>query len=149
MKKEGISIVAIIFAFCIALFFLKQVCIAIIGPLLIITILLLIIAISLSLFKPEYCLYAWIGFGILLTLTIAVGLCISFLGSNELAKTFVDVGNESYQAINIVKDAEKTAQELQKNITKDVIDSLVGATNPDDPTMKQVGEVSKKAIDLT
>ena len=148
-KKEATITGATVLGILILIYLINEICKAIFVPLLIITIIGLVVAIIMSFFQTDYILYAWIGVGILIILTIVSYGCGYGFYNTEIGKTLVDAGNTSYEAVNTVKEAEQTAEDTIKNVSKQVIDETINATNPNDPNIQMIGDVSKQAIDLS
>lgn len=149
VKKETTITGATVLGILILIYLINEICKTIFVPLLIITIICLIVAIIMSFLQTDYILYAWIGVGILLVLTIISYGCGYGFYNTEIGKTLVDAGNTSYEAVNTVKEAEQTAEDTIKNVSKQVIDETINATNPNDPNIKNVGDLSKQLIDLS
>ena len=148
-KKETAITGATILGILILIYLINEICKAIFVPLLIITIIGLVVAIIMSFLETDYILYIWIGVGILIILTIVSYGCGYGFYNTEIGKTLVDAGNTSYEAVNTVKEAEQTAEDTIKNVSKQVIDETINATNPNDPNIQMIGDVSKQAIDLS
>lgn len=148
-KKETAITGATVLGMLILIYLINEICKAIFVPLLIITIMGLVVAIIMSFLQTDYIIYAWIGVGILIILTIVSYSCGYGLYNTEIGKTLVDAGNTSYEAVNTVKEAEQTAEDTIKNVSKQVIDETINATNPNDPNIQMIGDVSKQAIDLS
>ena len=148
-KKEATITGATVLGILILIYLINEICKAIFVPLLIITIIGLVVAIIMSFLETDYILYIWIGVGILIILTIVSYGCGYGFYNTEIGKTLVDVGNTSYEAVNTVKESEQTAEDTIKNVSKQVIDETINATNPNDPNIKMIGDVSKQAIDLS
>ncbi len=99
--------------------------------------------------QTDFTLYAWIGVVILIVLTIVSYSCGYGFYNTELGKTLVDAGNTSYEAVNTVKEAEQIAEDTVKNVSKQVIDETINATNTNDPNIQMIVGISKKAIDIS
>src|SRR3989338_1515023 len=150
MAKKEITITGgTILVILILIYIINEICKTIFLPLLILSIIGLIVAIAMTYFETDFVLYAWIGVGVLVILTIVSYGCGYGFYNTKIGKTLVDAGNTSYEAVNVVKDAEKTAQDTLKNASKQIIDDTINATNPNDPNIRLIGEVSKQEIDMS
>ena len=89
------------------------------------------------------------SFAVLIILTIVSYGCGYGFYSTEIGKTLVDAGNTSYDAVNTIKEAEQTAEDVLKNVSKQVIDETINATNPSDPNIQVIGDLSKQVIDAS
>jgi hypothetical protein len=148
-KKEATITGATVLGILILIYLINEICKAIFVPLLIITIIGLVVAIIMIFLQTDYVLYACIGVGILIILTIASYGCGYGFYNTEIGKTLVDAGNTSYEAVNTMKEAEQTAEDTIKNVSKQVIDETINATNPNDPNIQMIGDISKQTIDLS
>lgn len=149
VKKEASITGASILGILILIYFINQICIAIFKPLLIISIIGLIIAIILTFNQTDYLVYVWITIVALFFLTGASYICGHGFYNTDIGKSLVDAGNTSYDAVNTINEAEKTVEETMKNASKQIIDETINATNPTDPNIQNIGEISKQLIDIS
>jgi uncharacterized membrane protein len=148
-KKETAITGGTVLAVLIAIYFINQICMAIFLPLLIISIVGLVVVGVMTYNQTDYLVYAWIAVAVLIILTIVSYGCGYGFYSTEIGKTLVDAGNTSYDAVNTIKEAEQTAEDVLKNVSKQVIDETINATNPSDPNIQVIGDLSKQVIDAS
>jgi hypothetical protein len=148
-KKETAITGGTVLAVLIAIYFINQICVAIFLPLLLISIIGIIVAAVMTYNQTDYIIYAWIAVAIFIILTIISYGCGYGFYNTEIGKTLVDAGNTSYEAVNTINDAKQTAEDTMKNVSKQVIDETINATNPDDPNIQMIGDLSKQAIDIS
>jgi len=149
VKKEATITGATVLGILILIYLINEICKAIFVPLLIITIIGLVIAIIMSFLQTDYILYAWIVVAALIILTTVSYGCGYGFYNTELGKTLVDAGNTSYEAVNTLKEAEQMAEDTIINVSKQVIDETINATNPKDPNIQVIGDFTNKAIDIS
>ena len=148
-KKETAIGGGTVLAILIAIYFINQICMTVFVPLIILSVVALIVAGVMTYQQTDYVLYAWLAVGALVILTLVSYGCGYGFYKTDIGKTLVDAGNASYDAVNTVKEAEQTVEDTMKNVSKQIIDETINATNPDDPNIRMVGDVSKAAIDLS
>jgi predicted PurR-regulated permease PerM len=147
-KEVGISGIAVLIILAI-IYSIHQICSQLFPFFIILLIFSIIVTIVVAIFQFEY----WYV-GLIVVAVVVVGSLITYscgpgLVKTEIGKTLIDAGNQSSQALNTINEAKETAEELNKNVSKIVIDELVKSVQNNDSSLNSTVELSKRLIDLS